>query len=117
MGVEAGGLQYRVRGAASTDVVEDFGARRLMDSMRPSATACRARSWLVQWVICPAIGSRQARLDLGLLRSPGELLEDRPRRGSWSCQAALLVRGDGGGRVGPVTLHGRGNRVTPAATG
>jgi hypothetical protein len=79
--------------------------RGLMESMMPSATAWRARSWLAQWVMCSplAIGSRQASPTIWARCRGGNLLGP-PWAGvvqQESGKAALLVASadppDGGG--------------------
>src|SRR4051812_41201323 len=54
--------------------------RGLIEPMMPSATACRARSWLAQWVMCSplATGSRQASWTIRALCRGGNL--QRPPR-------------------------------------
>ena len=85
--------------------------RGLMASMMPSATAWRARSWLVQWVMCspPVIGSRQASSTIWARWRGGDLL--RTAQAGFvqqeSCQAALLVAATDAPDGGPVTLHPR----------
>ena len=79
----------------------------------PSATAWRARSWLVQWVMCSpsAIGSRQANATIGA-RWRGRNLLGTPNAGLVQqevMQPALLVAAVDSPDGGPVTLQPGGD--------
>src|SRR5215217_8201871 len=83
--------------------------RGLIESMMPSLTAWRARSWLAQRVMCSplAAGSRQARATIRALCRGGNL--QRPPRAGVVQQefgkAALLVASAHPPDGGPVALQ------------
>ena len=87
----------------------------------PSATAWRAKSALVQWVMCSpsAIGSRQASSTIWA-RWRGENLLGTPDPGTVQqefVQAAVLVAAADPPDGGPVTRQPRGDRLDRFAGG
>src|SRR5262245_60437173 len=86
-----------------------------MASTMPSATAWRARSWLVQCVICSpsAIGSRQAR-STTWARCRGGKLQRMPPAGllqQEALPAAVLIAATDPPDGGRVAFHAGGHRV------
>ena len=81
----------------------------------PSVTAWRARSALVQWVMCSpsAIGSRQASSTIWARCRGGNLLGTPDARVVQQevFQPALLVTATDPPDGGPVALHPRGDRL------
>ena len=92
-----------------------------MASTMPSATAWRARSALVQWVMCSpsAIGSRQASSTIWARCRGGNLL-GTPDAGVVQqevFQPSLLVTATDPPDGGPVALQARGDRLDRLAGG